>query len=94
MNAPISEDAENHAARMVRHTVAKANPGVEGDLESHLYVAYALRQYARHAASDGFGPDHEITRAYLEIATGLAAPIGDGIERRAMLAIEQDATAR
>jgi len=92
MNAPISEATENHVARMVCHAVAKAHPGVEGALESHLYIAYALRQHARHAASDRFGPDHEMTRAYLDLATGLAGPIGDEIERLAVLAIETQPT--
>jgi len=88
MSDPISEDAQNHAARIVTGAVRAAHPGVEGDLETHLLVAYSLRQYARYAAAaDRFGPEHEMTRAFLDLATSLAAPIGDETDRLAMAAL-------
>lgn len=88
MNAPISDDAQNFAARIVTTAVRAAHPGVDGDLETHLLVAYALRQYGRYAASaDRFGPEHETTRAFLELATSLAAPLGDETDRLAMIAL-------
>ena len=89
MFAPNSEAAQNDVARMVTHAVRKAHPGVEGDLETHLLISYALRDYSRYAAAvDRFGPDHEMTRAFLDLATSLARPIGDETSRLAMLAIE------
>jgi hypothetical protein len=92
MTAPLSEAAQNEVARIVAHAVRKAHPGVEGELETHLLIAYALRDYARYAAAvDRFGPDHEITRAYLDLATSLARPIGDETSRLAMIAIENQA---
>ena len=86
--APISEAVQNDVARIVTFAVRKAHPGVEGDLETHLFIAYALRDYSRYAASDRFGPDHEMTRGLLDLATSLAVPIGDDTERLAMAAID------
>jgi hypothetical protein len=88
MPAPISDDAQNEASRSVVYAVRKGHPGVEGDLETCLMIAYAMRQYARHSASDRFGPEHEMTRAFLDVATNLAGPVGDETERLAMAAID------
>jgi len=90
--APISEAVQNDVARIVTFAVRKAHPGVEGDLETHLLIAYALRDHSRYAASDRFGPDHEMTRGFLDLATSLAVPIGDETNRLAMIAIENETT--
>ena len=90
--APISEAVQNDVARIVTFAIRKAHPGVEGDLETHLLIAYALRDYSRYAASDRFGPDHEMTRGLLDLATSLAVPIGDETNRLAMIAIENETT--
>lgn len=88
MPAPISETALNEASRSVVFAVRKGHPGVEGDLETYLMIAFGLRQYARYAASDRFGPEHGMTRAFLDVAANLAGPIGDETERLAMAAID------
>ena len=86
--APLSEAIQNEVARSVAFAVRKAHPGVTGEIETHLLIAYALRDHSRYAASDRFGPDHEMTRAFLDLATSLAVPIGDETERLAMVAIK------
>ncbi|MFZ3481941.1 hypothetical protein [Sphingomonas sp. 3-13AW] len=89
-STPVSVDALAAADRIVTGAISTAYPDasaladtVYGERATHLKIAVALSYYSRYAAAAdrGFGPDNEMTLAFLDIATTLAAPIGDETSR-------------
>jgi len=89
MTTPIAQDVRDDMDRMITYAVRRAYPGVDDAARTQLEIAYAMRQYGRYAATvDRFGPDHPMSRAILEFAVARAMPIGDEVDRLAMLFIE------
>ncbi|MFZ3481942.1 hypothetical protein [Sphingomonas sp. 3-13AW] len=85
-DATVSADARALADRMVTDAVTAAYPDAlvpagtaDGARAAYLRMTVASSYYSQYmrATDLGYGPDHEMTLAFLEIAASLSSSIGD-----------------